>query len=100
MNESNLARLIAHAELDTQRLLELVWEAAHQACARLTFDLPENIAHELSELHLEETLRLMRSDVREQVYFLIKTLGEAEATRRITLDLTHCGCDACASAAA
>lgn len=80
---ATLAQLIAHAEHNAQALAELVWEAAHHACARLTLDLPEAIAHELSELHLEETLRLLRSDVREQVLFLVKTLGEAEAERRL-----------------
>lgn len=86
MNET-LARFIAHAEHDAQHLADLVWDAAHHACARLTHDLPEAIAHELSELHLEETLKLLRSDARQQVRYLVKTLGEAEAARRLTLAL-------------
>jgi len=84
MNET-LTRFIAHAEHDAQRLAELVWDAAHHACARLTYDLPEAIAHELADLHLEETLRLLRSDAREQIRYLVKTLGEAEAARRLAL---------------
>ncbi|MEF3192999.1 MAG: hypothetical protein K6346_02070 [Halothiobacillaceae bacterium] len=88
MNET-LARFIAHAERDAQSLAELVWDAAHHACARLTHDLPEAIAYELSELHLEETVKLLRSDVREQIRFLAKTLGEAEAARRLTLAFEH-----------
>ncbi|MDM7322438.1 MAG: hypothetical protein P3W87_003960 [Gammaproteobacteria bacterium] len=91
MNET-LARLIEHAGRDAQVLAELVWEAAHQACARLTHDLPETIAHELSELHLEETLKLLGSDAREQVRYLVETLGEAEAIRRLTLALESTTC--------
>ncbi|MEO1751976.1 hypothetical protein [Thiofaba sp. EF100] len=91
MNDT-LARFIAHAEYNAQGLAELVWDAAHQACARLTHDLPETIAHELSELHLEETLKLLRSDAREQVRYLVKTLGEAEAARRLTLALEPPAC--------
>lgn len=84
---TTFARFIAHAEDDAQRLAELVWDAAHHTCARLTHDLPEAIANELSELHLEETLKLLGSDAREQVRYLVKTLGEAEAARRLELAL-------------
>lgn len=91
MNET-LARFIEHAEHNAQALAELVWDAAHQACARLTHDLPESIAHEISELHLEETLKLLRSDASEQVRYLAKTLGEAEATRRLRLALEQPAC--------
>jgi hypothetical protein len=93
MNET-LARFIAHAEHDAQRLAELVWDAAHHACARLTHDLPEAVAHELSELHLEETVKLLRSDVHEQIRFLAETLGEAEAARRLTLAFEPSACAA------
>lgn len=93
MNET-LARFIAYAEHDTQRLAELVWDAAHHACARLTHDLPEAIALELSELHLEETLKLLRRDARQQVHYLAKTLGEAEAARRLTLAFESSACAA------
>jgi hypothetical protein len=91
MNDT-LAHMIACAERNTQGLAELVWDAAHHACARLTHDLPEAIAHELSELHLEETLKLLRSDAHEQVRYLVKTLGEAEAVRRLTLALESPAC--------
>lgn len=89
-----LARFIEHAEHDAQRLAELVWDAAHHACTRLTHDLPEAIAHELSELHLEETLKLLRSDARQQIRFLAETLGEAEAARRLTLAFEPSACAA------
>lgn len=69
MNDT-LARFIAHAEHDAPRLAELVWDAAHHACARLTHALPEALAYELSELHLEETLKLLCSDTREQILYL------------------------------
>lgn len=78
-------RFITHAEQDAHRLAELVWAAAHQACGRLTRDLPEAIAHELADLHLEETLAALGNDVREQLRFLMDTLGEAEAQRRLEL---------------
>ena len=84
MNKA-FACFIAQAERDAQSLAELVWDAAHHTCARLTHDLPEATANELSELHLEETLRLLGADVREQVRYLVKTLGEAEAFRRLNL---------------
>lgn len=93
MNET-LTHLIARAEHNTQGLAELVWDAAHQACARLTHDLPEAIAHELSDLHLEETLKLLRSDIENQVRYLVKTLGEAEAARRLRLALEQPACAA------
>jgi len=81
------SRFIAHAEHDAQCLAELVWDAAHHTCARLTYDLPEAIANELSELHLEETLKLLGADARTQIRYLVKTLGEAEASRRLKLAL-------------
>ncbi|MGK0674691.1 MAG: hypothetical protein ABWU16_08550 [Halothiobacillaceae bacterium] len=93
MNDT-LAHFIAHAEHNAHHLTELVWEAAHHACARLTHDLPEAIAHELSELHLEETLKLLRSSPREQILYLAKTLGEAEAARRLTLAFESSTCTA------
>jgi hypothetical protein len=87
MNDT-LHDFITHAEQDTHRLAELVWAAAHQACARLTRDLPEAIAHELADLHLEETLAALGSDTRQQIRFLMNTLGEAEAQRRLALTFT------------
>lgn len=93
MNET-LATLITQAERNTQKLAELVWDAAHHACARLTHDLPEAIAHELADLHLEETLKLLGSDIEQQVCYLIKTFGEAETTRRLRLAIEEPACPA------
>ena len=84
---ASLHELLHTAEQHTHHLAELVWEAAHFACARLTHDLPEAVAHELTDLKLEETLATLAGDARQQIRFLARTLGEAEATRRLTLAL-------------
>lgn len=86
MNDT-IARLLAQTELNAQLLTELVWEAAHRACARLTHGLPEAVAHELADRKLEETLSILAGDAHQQIRFLIKTLGEAEAARRVELAL-------------
>ncbi|MEW6444641.1 MAG: hypothetical protein ACOZAQ_10610 [Pseudomonadota bacterium] len=86
---ASLHELLHLADQQAHRLSGLVWEAAHYACARLTHDLPEAVAHELADRKLEETLTTLAGDVREQYRFLARTLGEAEAMRRLRLALDH-----------
>lgn len=84
---ASLQELLHTAEQHSHHLAELVWEAAHFACARLTHDLSEAVANELSDLKLAETLTTLAGDASQQIRFLAETLGEAEATRRLKLAL-------------
>lgn len=82
---ASLRVYLDHAEKQAHALAELVWEAAHYACARLTCDLPEDVAHEIADRKLAETLSTLAGNAEQQIRFLAETLGEAEATRRLEL---------------